>query len=157
MMGKIAVIMLVLVPILVGGGIWYAQEYGYYVEIDPAIGADNLRVATDNGPVKLDPIGFEGIDADSSPLRWRACFRVEGEFPKAQPFKGATPLYGPDWFECFDAAKIGHDLETGAAKAVLGQAEIHPDVDRVLAVYPDGRVFGWHQYNDKTPERGVMD
>ena len=39
----------------------------------------------------------------------------------------------------------------------LGQAEIRPDVDRVLAIYPDGRVYGWHQYNDKTPERGVMD
>lgn len=157
MMGRIAVIALILVPILVGGGIWYAQEYGYYDEIDPAIGAENMRVATENGPVKLDAIAFEGIDADSSPLRWRACFRVEGELPEAHPFENATPLYGPGWFDCFDADQIGHDLESGAAKAVLGQAEIHPDVDRVLAVYPDGRVFGWHQYNDKTPERGVMD
>ena len=56
-----------------------------------------------------------------------------------------------------DADQIGHDLETGAALAYLSQPEIHPDVDRVIAVYPDGRAYGWHQLNDKTPERGVMD
>ena len=49
-------------------------------------------------------------------------------------------------------------MRTGdAARAILGQAEVHPDVDRIIAVYPDGRAFGWHQLNDKTPERGVMD
>ena len=72
-------------------------------------------------------------------------------------FPIAAPTYGPRWFDCFDADQIGHDLETGAALAYLSQPEIHPDVDRVIAVYPDGRAYGWHQLNDKTPERGVMD
>ena len=54
--------------------------------------------------------------------------------------------------------ETGHaDLESGAARAYLAQPEIRPDVDRVIAVYPDGRAYGWHQLNDKTPERGVMD
>ena len=48
-------------------------------------------------------------------------------------------------------------LPGDAARAILGQSEVRPDVDRVIAVYPDGRAFGWQQINDKTPERGVMD
>ena len=42
-------------------------------------------------------------------------------------------------------------------QAVERIPEVRPDVDRVLIVYPDGRAFAWHQLNDKTPARGVMD
>ncbi|WP_022707433.1 DUF6446 family protein [Paracoccus zeaxanthinifaciens] len=155
MNGKPVVATLVLATVLAGGGMWYAQEYGYYDRIDPADGA--IAVDTPAGTVDLDLIGFEGIDADSSPLRWRACARAENLPADAVPYPDATPLIGPRWFDCFDAREIGRDLERGAARAILAKSEIHTDVDRVLAVYPDGRVFGWHQYNDKTPERGVMD
>lgn len=155
MNGKPVVATLVLATVLAGGGMWYAQEYGYYDRIDPADGA--IAVDTPAGAVDLDLIGFEGIDADSSPLRWRACARAENLPADAVPYPDATPLIGPRWFDCFDAREIGRDLERGAARAILARSEIHTDVDRVLAVYPDGRVFGWHQYNDKTPERGVMD
>ncbi|SIS83972.1 DUF6446 family protein [Paracoccus saliphilus] len=157
MKGKLAVIVLILAPILVGGGIWYAQEYGFYDEIAPGSPAAIVQIQSEDGAQDLQMTGFEGIDADSSPIRWRACFRIEGDFSDAIPFEGATPLIGPRWFDCFDAEQIGADLESGAARAVLSQSEIHPDVDRVLAIYPDGRAYGWHQYNDKTPERGVMD
>lgn len=157
MTGKLAVIVLFLAPLLVGGGIWYAQEYGFYDEIAPGSPAAAVQIQTDAGARDLQMAGFEGIDADSSPIRWRACFRIDGDFPDAVPFEDATPLIGPRWFDCFDAEQIGADLESGAARAVLSQSEIHPDVDRVLAIYPDGRAYGWHQYNDKTPERGVMD
>ena len=152
--GKFAAASLLLAAVAAGGGMWYAQEYGYYDRIDPTDAA--ISVTTPAGEQPLTLADFDGIDADSSPLRWRACARAEVP-ADALPFDGATPLIGPRWFDCFDAAEIGADLESGAARAVLSQAEIHPDVDRVLAVYPDGRVFGWHQYNDKTPERGVMD
>ncbi|MBU2958546.1 DUF6446 family protein [Paracoccus sp. 1_MG-2023] len=155
MNGKPVVLTLVLATAIAGGGMWYAQEYGYYDRIDPSAGS--IAVDTPQGSVDLDLIGFEGIDADSSPLRWRACARAENLPADAAPYPDATPLIGPRWFDCFDAREIGRDLERGAARAILAKAEIHSDVDRVLAVYPDGRVFGWHQYNDKTPERGVMD
>lgn len=154
MNGKIAVIVLILAPLLVGGGIWYAQEYGYYDSIEPGSPASVVTIA---GTGQLDIAEFEGIDADSSPIRWRACFRINGDVPAGQSYESATPLIGPRWFDCFNAAKIGADLEAGKARAVLGQSDIHPDVDRVLAIYPDGRAYGWHQYVDKTPERGVMD
>ena len=74
-----------------------------------------------------------------------------------ETFPQPTPLIGPRWFSCFDAGTLSADLASGAAKAYLSQPEIRPDVDRVIAVYPDGRAYGWHQLNDKTPERGVMD
>lgn len=158
MNGKLVGLALILSAAAAGGGIWYAQEYGYYSEIEPGAPASVIRIEQDEQLTELQISGFRGIDADSSPLRWRACFRLEGELPAgAETFEGATPLIGPNWFDCFDAAQIGADLETGSARAVLSQSEIHQDVDRILAIYPDGRGYGWHQYNDKTPERGVMD
>nr|WP_111298085.1 DUF6446 family protein [Paracoccus saliphilus] len=155
--GKVAAIALLGSAIAAGAGMWYAQEYGYYDPIDPNGPGAALDITTPAGQQPLVLTGFEGIDADSSPLRWRACATVEDIPADALPFDGATPLVGPRWFGCFDAARIGADLESGAARALLSVSEIRPDVDRVLAVYPDGRVYGWHQYNDKTPERGVMD
>ena len=62
-----------------------------------------------------------------------------------------------DRMQAFDGVTTTLDLEAGNARAVLGQSEVRPDVDRVLIVYPDGRAFAWHQLNDKTPARGVMD
>ena len=156
--GKVAAVALLLSAVGAGGGIWYAQEYGYYDDIAPDSPAAQVSLTTATGPVPLTTVDFQGIDADSSPIRWRACFRLDGPLPDdATPYAEATPLIGPNWFDCFDAKRIGADLESGAAAAYLGQSDIHPDVDRVLAVYPDGRVYGWHQYLDKTPERGVMD
>ena len=57
------------------------------------------------------------------------------------------PLTAPGWFDCFDAVAIGEALEKGEAIAFLSQANIHPGVDRVVAVFPDGRAFAWHQLN----------
>ena len=155
--GKVAALALLGSAIAAGGGMWYAQEYGYYNPIDPTGPGAALAVTTPAGEQALTLTGFEGIDADSSPLRWRACAAVEAIPADAIPFEGATPLNAPRWFGCFDAGQIGADLDDGTARAVLSVSDIRPDVDRVLAVYPDGRVYGWHQYEDKTPERGVMD
>ncbi|WP_207102437.1 DUF6446 family protein [Paracoccus shandongensis] len=154
MNGKIVGLGLLAVGVIAGAGMWYAQEYAFYDRIS---GAPDLMVQTETGAQVLAVTSFEGIDSDSSPLRWRTCATLSEQPVAPVPFEGATPLVAPGWFDCFDAARIGADLESGAARAVLSQAEIRPDVDRVLAIYPDGRVYGWHQYNDKTPERGVMD
>lgn len=158
MNGKLVGILLIAAAAAAGAGVWYAQEYGFYDSIDAGSPEAAVQMETADGPVALDMLGFTGIDADSSPLRWRACFRLEGDLPaQPLPFPDATPLVGPRWFDCFDAARIGADLQDGAATAILSQRDVRPDVDRVLAIYPDGRAYGWHQFNDKTPERGVMD
>lgn len=154
--GKVAVIALVGSAIGAGFGVWYAQNYAYYYELDPASVA--LTAVVDGAPVALAASDIRGIDADSAPHRWRVCATLGDPVPAvAQPYEGAAPTIAPHWFDCFDADQIGADVSSGAATALLAQSEIHPDIDRVLAVYPDGRVFGWHQINDKTPARGVMD
>jgi hypothetical protein len=56
-----------------------------------------------------------------------------------------VPLNAPAAFPCFDAAAIGAALESGEALAFLSEPEIHPGVDRVVAVFADGRAFAWHQ------------
>ncbi len=157
--GKIMVSMLVLVSLLAGMAVWYLQVYGFYEEVDEITGAGQIVVTDAAGathPVAIE--GFRAIDASSSPIRYRACFTLDpAQVAEAAPYPAATPLNGPNWFQCYSARALTADLESGAAKAVLGQAEVRPDVDRVIVVYPDGRAFAWHQFNDKTPERKVMD
>lgn len=161
MKGKWPVLAILGSALMVGGGVWYTQQYAYYETIDPAgPGANISALSTADGRmVELPVADFQGIDAGSSPIRWRSCFQLtEPPLPGSLvPYDDPKPAYGPNWFDCFDADRIGDDLESGAAMAVLGVSEIRPDTDRVLAIYPDGRAYGWHQYNDKTPERGVMD
>ncbi|WEF23351.1 DUF6446 family protein [Paracoccus sp. S3-43] len=154
MNGRIVGIGLLAVAVIAGGGMWYLQEYHFYDRL-PA--ADTMTVQTASGPATLPVTDFQGIDGNSSPLKWRACAVLAEQPADPLPFAGATPTGAPGWFDCFDYGQVTRDLESGAAQAVLSQPEIRPDVDRVLAIYPDGRVYGWHQYNDKTPERGVMD
>lgn len=156
--GRIAAVALVLATAAAGVGVWYAQEYGFYRQIEAGSAEAAIALATASGPVTPTVADFAAIDATSSPLRWRACLTLADPLPSdATPYEGATPLIGPGWFDCFDAARLTDDLASGAARAYLSQPEIRPDVDRVLAIYPDGRAYGWHQYDDKTPERGVMD
>ena len=47
---------------------------------------------------------------------------------------------------------IGRSALRHAQHGLLGDHR-----NQLAILYPDGRVYGWHQYNDKTPERGVMD
>ena len=109
-------------------------------------------MTTTAGEQPLPLTGFEGTDADSSP-RWRACAAGDPCQADALPLTTRDAPERAGLVRLFDAGRIGTDLEDGAARAVLSVSGIRPDVDRVLAIYPDGRVYGWHQYNDKTRER----
>ena len=62
---------------------------------------------------------------------------------------GVTVIFGVAmwWATCYDADPFGSDLEAGAATALLGRRDITRGVDRVVAIYPDGRAFAWHQVN----------
>lgn len=157
--GKIVVSMMVLIAVMAGIVVWYLQVYGFYDPVDELSGAQEIVITDTVGATHpLAITGFKAIDSTSSPIRYRACFNLEvAELKDAAPYPDATPLNGPKWFQCYSAKALTQDLASGAARAFLGQSEIHPDVDRVIVVYPDGRAFAWHQFNDKTPERGVMD
>ena len=158
--GKIMASMIVLSAILAGLAVYYMQVYGFYSPLDEVAGAAEIHATADDmQPIPLGVTEFRGIDADSSPLRYRSCFKLDDLAPLegARRYEGATPLVGPRWFSCFSAKALTADLESGTVTAYLGQPEIHTGVDRVIAVYPDGRAFAWHQFNGSLEERGVMD
>ena len=58
-----------------------------------------------------------------------------------------VPLEAPGWFDCYDAREIGAALETGEAVAFLGESNVVYGIDRVVAVFRDGRARSWHQIN----------
>jgi hypothetical protein len=150
--GRIVAAGLVAVAALAGVAMFWLQEYAFYepVAFDPGNEIRLTPVAGDM-PEAILAEAVTGIDADSSPLRFRACFTT----PLSQAmltetyrlYDDATPLIGPGWFDCFDAPAIGAALEAGEALAFLSEAEIRPGVDRVVAIFPDGRGFAWHQLN----------
>ncbi|MDR6266230.1 DUF6446 family protein [Roseobacter sp. N2S] len=55
------------------------------------------------------------------------------------PENPATPL------PCFDAEGVKTDVTSGDAVAFLGEKDVWPGVDRVVAVYQDGRAVAWNQ------------
>lgn len=156
MNGKIPAVILIGAAALAGAGVWYSQVYAYYHRLPVT---ERIALTTPDGDVIAAPIrDFQGIDAESSPLRYRGCFTITpAEADVAQMYDAAAPLNGPGWFDCYSAAAIGADLESGAAVAYLSQQNIHPGVDRVVAVYPDGRGFVWHQLNESAEEKKVIE
>lgn len=151
MNGKIISIAILGITAVFGAAQWYFQTRAYYAPVD----LETLDVTFADGSLEtLRPLSAEAIDADTSPLRFRACLTIAPDVAArlvadAAPVAEAVPLIAPDWFGCFDAEAIGADLETGAAQAILVQTEVRPGADRVIAVYPDGRAYVWHQWNGR--------
>ncbi|MDP4892667.1 DUF6446 family protein [Cypionkella sp.] len=150
MNGKLVAGFIVIVGAVAGVAMYYLQEYAYYTKAVFKPGAEiALTLISSGQPEAILAEGVEGIDADSSPLRFRACFHTpltQAMLSETyQAYQGAVPLIAPSWFDCFDAAKIGAALENGEALAFLSQSNIAPSVDRVVAVFPDGRAYAWHQ------------
>ena len=148
MNGKIIAIAIIMITALFGVGLWYAQTRAYFEPVATA----ELVVTTGSGDtLALAHSDFRGIDAASSPLRFRACFRLDAAalavLEVAMPHPEPTPLIAPDWFDCYDAGAIGAAIADGTARAVLSVHEIHRGVDRVIAAFPDGCGFAWHQLN----------
>lgn len=135
--------------VIAGGAMYYLQVYAFYDEL-PAQYEYNLT-AFGAGPEPVAIDGFRGIDSDSSPIRYRACFEVTLSLATLtetyELLDTAEPLTAPRWFDCYDAEQIGADLESGAALAFLGTRDIEYGIDRIVAVYDDGRAFAWHQIN----------
>ena len=150
MNGKIVGGFIVMIAAIAGIAVYWLQEYAYYTKAVFKPGVEiALTLISSGQPEAILAEGVEGIDADSSPLRFRACFHTpltQAMLSETyQAYQGAVPLIAPSWFDCFDAAKIGAALENGEALAFLSQSNIAPSVDRVVAVFPDGRAYAWHQ------------
>ena len=157
MNGKLVAGGIVLTGLVAGIAMYWLQVYAFYVPVSFTPGTEITLVPIEGAvPEAIVVENIEGIDADSSPLRFRACFTT----PLTQAtltetyrlYDRPTPLTAPGWFDCFDADAIGEALERGEALAFLSQANISKGVDRVVAVFPDGRAFAWHQFNDTYKE-----
>lgn len=149
-MGKFLAAFIVICALGAGAGIYYLQVYGYYDAVEPT--GEDVVLTTPDGQEEVIPYdGFEAIDATSSPIRYRACFRTDLPLDEIaarfQPYEGAVPLQAPGWFGCFSADGIGEALEAGTARAFLSVSNIHYGIDRIAAVFPDGHGYVWHQIN----------
>lgn len=94
---------------------------------------------------------LQAIDATSSPIRFRACFTAPLSLTALRetyvPYEAAQPRIAPGWFGCFDAPRLGGDLQAGRAQAFLGVADVAYGIDLVVAVDAQGRGYAWHQIN----------
>nr|WP_282568943.1 DUF6446 family protein [Aliiroseovarius sp. S2029] len=153
--GRIIGIFIVVTALVAGIAIYWLQLYAFYDDVSLNTELRMTNVVTGEPEIVLYD-SFQGIDADSSPLRFRGCFTTKMSLAMLtetfETYENATPLTAPGWFDCFDASQIGAALETGDAIAFLGERDIQDGVDRVVAIFPDGRGYTWHQLNEKYSE-----
>ncbi len=147
--GQAFVLAIVIPAALAGGAIWYLQVHGYYRELSPAEAAEQRVTLADGSVVALPVAGAQAIDADSSPLRYRACLTLAPEAPEPsalQPYPRAEVLRTPGWFSCFDPGAIDAAMADGSATVALAEADRPWGFDRVIAVVGD-RAWVWPQIN----------
>lgn len=151
-MGKFLAGVIVISALAAGIGIYYLQIYAFYDEVQ-ATGTDDVQmtVLATGQPEPVMYEDFQAIDADSSPIRYRACFTTSmsvGMMTETyQSYADPVPLEAPGWFDCFDAAEIGAAIEAEQALTFMGTENITYGIDRVVTILPDGRGFVWHQIN----------
>lgn len=144
--GRFLVLVIVVSAVVAGVAIWWLQTRAYYVRLE----SPEMTFVNDaNGlPESVDVGGYSGIDANSSPIRYRACFIVDPELAEgAAPADNPVPLTAPGWFDCFDAGAIGAALDRGEARAIASRRNVPWGIDRVVALFPDGRGYAWTQIN----------
>ncbi len=151
-MGKFLTVLLLVCAIGGGALMYYQQVYAYYEEVTPNGETDVQITSLITGapePVVYDD--FQAIDADSSPIRYRACFSTPASHAMLTETyvldAAAVPLTAPGWFDCFDAKEIGKAMEDGQALAFIGTENIEYGIDRVVAIHEDGRGWAWDQIN----------
>lgn len=150
MNGKIIGVVLMLSGAIAGATLYYLQVYGFY----QAVASEDVTLVslTSEQPEIIMADDFTAIDADSSPIRFRACFTTALSLPMLTEtyvlVDKATPRNAPNWFECFDAAKLGAEIEAGTALTFLGAKNVSYGVDRIVAITDDGRGYVWHELND---------
>lgn len=150
MNGKIIGIVIMLSALIGGISLYYLQVYGFYEEV--AGGDVQLVSVVSDLPEPIPFANFEAIDAESSPIRYRACFNTDLSLALlTETYVGldrATPRNAPSWFDCFDAGAIGAELAAGTALPFLSQKNVEFGVDRIVAITEDGRGYAWHELND---------
>ena len=141
MSGRALIIGLLVFTAAFAVALWYFQTRFWYERVE---GVTEIEVNGQPMPVS----DYRGIDATSSPLKLRACFRQD--WPQfAASGALATPLTAPGWFECYDAGRITEDVAAGRAQAIRIAEDEPAGIDTWVARYPDGRAYMWRQLNEK--------
>ncbi|WP_299283358.1 DUF6446 family protein [uncultured Tateyamaria sp.] len=150
MSGKIIGITILLGSLIGGIALYYLQVYGFYEAVKAEEVALVSVVSDEPEPISIN--SFDAIDAESSPIRYRACFTTDMSLAVlTETYVGledATPRNAPHWFDCFDAEAIAAELDAGTALPFLGQKNVDFGVDRIVAITEDGRGYVWHELND---------
>lgn len=152
MSGKLVGLVILISAIFAGAALYYLQIYGFYEEATAEVAEVRLTPlgAEEAEPIRANEI--TAIDAESSPIRFRACFETPSSLAMLtetyEGYERAVPRNAPYWFDCFDAEAIASELEAGTALAFLGEKNVNFGVDRIVAITEDGRGFIWHELND---------
>lgn len=151
MIARIAILGILVVALIAGAALYYLQVYAYYDDVSAQIDDVQMVSIVTSKPEGILFNSLTAIDSESSPLRFRSCFTTglsQALLTETYViYDDAEPRVAPGWFDCFDAQQIGADISMGVAFGFLGQKNIQYGIDRVVAVYPDGRAFSWHQIN----------
>jgi len=152
MNGKIVGIVIMVSALIVGGAIYYLQVYGFYHAVSAEAAEVRLVSVVSHQSESIAADGVTAIDADSSPIRYRACFTTPMSLPLLSEtyvlVDKAEPRIAPSWFGCFDAAAISAKIEAGTALVFMGEKNIDYGVDRIVAITSDGHGYVWHELND---------
>lgn len=151
MIGRIVISLMLVSALVAGGAIYYLQVYGFYEDVS-AEAQVQLTGIVSGEPEAILFEDFRAIDAESSPIRYRACFTTPMSLPLLTEtyalYEGAEPRNAPDWFDCFDAEAIGAKIADGSALVFLSEANREFGIDRVVAITDDGQGYVWHEIND---------
>ena len=150
MSGNVFVVLLLSFSFLFGLTLWYFQNYAYYQKNQ--LSELSVKLALNEGIELVKLNNVQSINSKTSPLKFRSCFELKHDFLKSvekySSYADATPLRAPGWFKCFDVKSLTADLKSGFAKSYLSIANIEYGIDRVIAVYPNGTAYSWHQINE---------
>ena len=152
MKGKLLASFIVVCGLVGGVGMYYLQVYAFYRTITPNGSSDVVLTNNINGESQaIAYFAFQAIDSESSPIRYRACFKTEINAAqlseKYQVIDDAVPLNAPRWFKCFDAKKIGAAIEDGTAISFLSIQDLIYGIDRVVTILPNGQGYAWNRIN----------
>ena len=153
MIGKLLASFIVICGLVGGIGMYYFQVYAFYHLVTPN-GSNDVVLMTKVGSKSqaIHYFGFQAIDSDSSPIRYRACFNTKINSARlSQKYKvinDAVPLNAPRWFKCFDAQKIGAAIEDGTAISFLSIEHLFYGIDRVVTILPNGKGYAWNRINN---------
>ncbi len=152
MTGKILGIIILVSALITGAAVYYLQVYAFYEEVTPT-GVDDVQLTTLEGTRETILYeDFRAIDAESSPIRYRACFTTSTPLSTFMDtyelYTGASPRNAPNWFSCFDAEAVGEEIRNGRAHVFVSERNREFGIDRVVAVTEDGRGYVWHEVNE---------